>query len=54
MEIELLKKENETLMLENITMKKRQDEQKNKIVEIREMNSKNKEELGGKLKQYEF
>lgn len=35
-------------------MKKRQEEQKNKIVEIRQINSKNKEELGEKLKQYEI
>jgi len=40
-------------MLENITMKKRQEEQKNKIVEIREINTKNREELAEKLKSYE-
>jgi len=40
-------------MLENITLKKRQDEQKNKIGEIRDINNKNKEELGTKLKDYQ-
>ena len=52
-EFDLLKKENEGLMLENITLKKRQDEQKNKIGEIRDINNKNKEELGTKLKDYQ-
>lgn len=48
-----MKKENENLILENCTNKKKYDDQKNKIEEVRGINSKNKEELGGKLKLYE-
>lgn len=42
-EFDLLKKENEGLMLEKMSMKNRYDEQNKKIVEIREINTNYKE-----------
>lgn len=41
------------MILENMGMKKTHDTQRGKIEEIREMNNKQKHELGDKLQKYE-
>ena len=46
----MLKKQNEGLMLEKMSMKKRWDEQNSKIHEMREINTNYKEELADKVR----
>mgnify|MGYP006910387612 FL=1 len=50
--MDALSKENERLILEGVGNKKRQEEQKNKINEIRDLNNKQKDELTAKLTRY--
>ena len=52
-EYDLLKKENENLILENMTLKKRQEEGKNKNNEMRTLYTQRQEELEKKLTRYE-
>jgi hypothetical protein len=52
-ELDALTKENERLIMESSANKKRQEDQKNKINEIRDLNNKQKDELTAKLTRYE-
>ena len=52
-QLEAMKQENQKIILDNITSRKRQDEQKGKINEIRDINNKEKNMLGEKLIEYE-
>ena len=52
-ELESLGKENERLIMDNMGLKKTQDQQRGKIEEIRDINLKQKSELGDKLQKYE-
>ena len=52
-QFDTLQKENEELIVENIAMKRKQDQQKNVLNEIKDLSSKQRDQLKEKLKFYQ-